>query len=156
MCKIHDTFTPASLFLPDTTLSQQEICMMHVRALTNVNTTEAWLDRNGYVKGSNGGFSKHASKTQTQYKSRATSEMARRKKKKEEYPDGLGEYRDGLGWATLSFGASGPQGMLKSDHELPGLKGLFEASILSKTVRAETVESECVSWSCTSSSVSQS
>ena len=105
MCKIHDTFTPASLVYylrpheqkPDTTLSQQEICMMHVRALTNVNTTEAWLDRNGYVKGSNGGFSKHASKTQTQYKSRATSEMARRKKKKEEYPDGLGEYRDGLG-----------------------------------------------------------
>ena len=114
-CKIHETFSPVLPFLPDTGNVRHEICMMHVQALPNVNTTETWFGRNGYFKGSNQGFNKHASKTQTEHTgTRAVSGMARRR----------GFWTRSLQtaweWTTLSLSssrnASGTRGMLKSDH----------------------------------------
>ena len=77
MCQINTKFTSVSQSLPDATMSQQEMCMMHVQALTHINTPKTWFDRNGNLKGGdkdlkifggNQGFSKHASKMQTEYK----------------------------------------------------------------------------------------
>ena len=57
MCEIHDACTPVWPFLPETAILQQEICMLHVRALTSVITTPVWFGRNGCLSGSNQGFS---------------------------------------------------------------------------------------------------
>ena len=40
---------------------------MHVQALPIVNATQAWVGRNGYLKGGNQGFSKRAFKIRTVY-----------------------------------------------------------------------------------------
>ena len=37
---------------------------MHIQALTNVNTTQAWIGRSEHLKGGNQGLGKHASKMQ--------------------------------------------------------------------------------------------
>ena len=66
MCKIHNKMTSVSLFLPDATMSQQEICMMGSQVLTNVKAIQAWFGKTGYTKGGNQGLSKHASKMQTE------------------------------------------------------------------------------------------
>ena len=47
--KIYDKFTSVRPFLPDTTMSWQEILMLHMQALNNVNTTQACFGRNGYL-----------------------------------------------------------------------------------------------------------
>ena len=79
-CQIHGTFAsgwPVCIVHGDV---WQEICMMHMQALTSINITQAWSGRSEYLKGGNLGMSKHASKTQTEHaRSWAGSWMAQRR-----------------------------------------------------------------------------
>ena len=79
-CQIHGTFAsgwPVCIVHGDV---WQEICMMHMQALTNLNTTQARFGRSGNLKGGSQGLSKHASNTQTEYAgSWAGSGMGRRR-----------------------------------------------------------------------------
>ena len=67
---------------------------MHMQALTNVNTTQAWFGRSRHVKDGNGGLSKHASKTQTRYYASLAKTMLRTRKSESNNQQAIGPHAE--------------------------------------------------------------